>query len=914
MANRPSWRRWPRVFRRNPSSEVDDELRYHVDERVRDYIARGMDPEAAKRAALERLGDLERARSECAGLLAAERRAKARRVMMSISWLDVKLGLRMLAKYPGLSLVAVLGMSLAIAIGAASFAVVFEILDPTLPLDEGDRVVAIQNNHADTPADADRHVLHDFLVWRDELTSVQDVGAFRDDHRNLIAPGGSTELVRVAEMSASGFRVARVPPLLGRPIVDADEREGASPVIVMAYEEWQRRFDGDPEIIGRQVRLGSTLHTVVGVMPEGFRFPRFHKYWTPLRLNPSDYERGGGPAIEVFGRLADGVTLDHAQAELTTLARRIAVAYSETHEQLRTRIMPFMHPYMDLDDPRMQWVLHVYQLLVSTLLVLVAVNVAVLVYARTATRSGEIAVRSALGASRRRITAQLFVEALLLSSVAAAIGLTIASAALVWFQRFIEVVFEGEPPFFLDFGLSASVVAYGVALAVLGGAIVGVLPALEATGRRVQAGLQQLSSRGSQMQLGRTWTALIVGQVAIAVAVLPSAIHYTNELIRFADYDPGYAPQDFLGAQLVLARAESPPTAEADAYQRAYESRFANRSAALIRRLEAEPGVAVTFSSAGLGGESLRIEVDAAEPRSGVGAPGAAGPEGHAVLINQVDTDFFDVFGVPLLAGRGFDDADTREGSTSVIVNRTFAERVLGGDNVLGRLVRPVSRDDSDAGAVEDRWFEIVGVVPDFPNSRPFDDVDPRLYQPVAPGDIQSVRLSLRIRDGSMARLAARLRDITAVVDPELQLHGLRSHVELDRQLQRFTRAVPVAIMAATLSVVLLSAAGIYAMLSFTIARRRREIGIRSALGADARRILRAIFARSSAQLGMGVAAGLIIATAAEWVTGGSVMGGRASFVLPAVAALMLAVGLLAALGPARRGLAVEPTEALREE
>lgn len=168
--------------------------------------------------------------------------------------------------------------------------------------------------NARNPSLPNRRSLHDFLMWRDELKSVRDLSAFMSDQRNLIIPGRGVELVPIAQMTASGFRVARVPPVLGRPLLEEDEREGAPPVVVIAYEEWEGRFDGDPGIVGRPVRLGSEVHVVVGVMPEGFRFPVNHHFWVPLRLDPTDYERGGGPAILMFGRLADGVTLDQAQA------------------------------------------------------------------------------------------------------------------------------------------------------------------------------------------------------------------------------------------------------------------------------------------------------------------------------------------------------------------------------------------------------------------------------------------------------------------------------------------------------------------------------------------------------------------------------------------------------------------------
>jgi predicted permease len=925
------WRRWRRIFRSDARREVNEELDFHLEQRIREYTERGMDPEAARKAAEARMGDVERARDECAGILAAERRARERHMRLNVSWLDVKLGIRMLAKYPGLSLVSVLGMAVAIAIGAGVFGAIGAMLEPSLPLHGGDRIVAVQNNRADNPGNPDRQVLHDFVVWQTELTTVRDLGAFRRVDRNLIIEGRGTDLVQVAEMSAAGFRVARVPPVLGRPLVEDDERAGAPPVLVLGYEEWQRRFDGDPAIIGQTVRLGETVFTVVGVMPDGFRFPLNHGYWVPLRLDVLRYERGGGPSIEVFGRLSDGVTIDQARAQVGAIGRRMTAAYPETHEHLRPTIVPYAYTAFDVDSPGIAWLLYMVQFATSLILVLIAVNVAVLVYARTATRTGEISIRTALGASRGRVTAQLFVEALVLSGAAAALGLAIAAFALGWLERLL-VLEDSGVPYWFDLGVSGELIAYVAGLAVLGGTIVGVLPALKATGRKTYAGLQQLAARGSQMQLGRTWTALIVVQVGVAVAILPTAIYFASELVQYGAGDPGYPAEEFFRAYLTLEREESPPSAEADVYQRAFEARFEDRADALLRRFASEPGVDASFASTLFDwGPDRSFEIGAVEPPG----PAASPTRGATVeaAVSSVGVRFFDVFDAPILAGRGFTDVDAAEGATAVIVDRSFAER-MGGGNVVGRWIRDPRRGGPRPEDAEGApWLEIVGVVNDLPSRAALDDPAlPNVYSAATPGGIRaqggihetSVLIVVRARGGSTPAFMRRLRDVVASVEPRFQLHQLGNLAENEREARRAYRTVAASVAVAMLSVLLLSAAGIYAMLSFTVARRRREIGIRIALGADRRRILGGIFARAAAQLGAGVAVGLTLALALQWATGGRTMGNnwsavggelRDAFVLmPVVAAVVLAVGLLAALGPARRGLAVQPTEALREE
>ena len=900
------WQPWRRIFRQRPADEVREELDHHTDERVREYVARGMDEESARRAAHQRLGDLERVRTECTDLLARERRAGERRLRLHVSWLDVKLGIRMLAKYPGLSLVAVIGMAVAIAIGAGYFAGFGAMLDPSLPLDDGDRVVGLHPGVSRPGSDSEVSA-HDYIAWRDAMSTVREIGAFRSEHRNLITDEGRIELVEVVAITASGFQVARVTPAFGRPLLDEDERAGAAPVLVIAHEEWQRVFDGD-SILGRTVRLGETVHTIVGVMPQGFRFPINHRYWVPLSLDASTAQPEDAPSLRVFGRLEDGVTLARARAELATIGGRMAAAFPATHGHLRPIVLPYTHLLRGFEALEAELAIRAIRLALSLLLVIVALNVAVLVYARTVTRTGEIAVRSALGASRRRVIAQLFVEALVLAVVASAIGLTLAAVALRLINDWIRR--SGEAAFWIDFGLTPGVILYVALLAILAGTIVGVLPALKATGRHLQLGLQQFSARGSAMQLGRMWSVLIVGQVAVAVAALPAAVDSAEQSLRLGIRAPSPAAHGLLTATVVMQREAFSVAPDSAASERAFRARFADRAAELIRRLEAQPGVTgVTFADQFPGRERYaRVEVErAVEPLDTT-------PTLLGTRTSRVAIDLFEVFDVSLLAGRGFVPADTRIGATSVIVSTSLAERIGGGASVLGRRVRYA---EQEGGAAPGPWLEIVGVVPDFaydfttPSS--FDPFQPRLFHAAAAGYVHPATFVLRF-DGEPAPFARRLRDIAAAVDPLLTLESVETVVAAWKRSQQAMGALGLMILAVMISVLLLSAAGIHAMMSFTVAKRRREIGIRSALGADPRRVLTAIFRRAAAQLGSGVLAGLFLVTLVDRVTRGDMMDGRALFLVPAVALLMVVIGLLAALGPARRGLAIQPTEALREE
>lgn len=878
---------------RSAEERMDEEIRFHLEMETERYVREGMTPEDARR----------RARLDFGGVEGHKEEMRAGR---TLPWraglsLDLRLAWRMLVKYPGLTVVGGLGIALAVATAACFSDMTGALLRSTLPFDEGERVVAIESWDVEAGA-PERRILADYAVWRDELKTVEDLGAWSPVTRNLIVPGGQTGPVEMAEMTASGFRATRVAPLLGRTLVEEDEQAGAPPVAVIGYDVWQTRFGGDPNVLGREVKLGGTVHSVVGVMPEGFGFPVSHGLWTPLRADVGGYAGREGPATFVFARLAPGVTMEGAQAELATIGRQMAAALPETQEQIRPRVVPYTTQFI---PSMLGWELALAQSLIVLLLVVICVNVAVLVYARTVTRSGEIAVRSALGASRQRIVGQLFAEALVLSTGAATVGLLFAAFVLEWFQTAAGE--HGSLSFWVEFGLSPTTVLYVGGLAVLGGAIVGVAPALKATGRSLRVGLGELGG-GTGMRLGPTWTVLIVAQVAIAVAVMPTAVYGAWNHIRYGFARADFAAEEFLTARLEMDGDPAAPTDAASA------TRYGDRLAELVARLEAEPSVeAVTFGAHPVVATlPATIEI---ERSSG----SADSPSEHNIRTNHLDVGFFDSFGVQVLAGRDFRPGDAGAAATAVIVNRAFVEEVLGGRNPIGRQVRYTWRHDSsppltDGAAESDVWYEVVGVVSD----QLVIGVDPgeseaRVYHPLAAGQIQPVSMALRIRAGSSGDFAPRLREITAAVDPTLQLHDVLPFDESLQQKQRLLRFVGLAIALVTLSVVLLSAAGIHAMMSFTVARRRKEIGIQAALGARPRRLLLSIFSRAAGQLAIGLAVGVAVASLLNGMAQ-NLTGAHTVFFVSAAAGLMMLVGLLATLGPARRGLRIQPMEALRAD
>jgi putative ABC transport system permease protein len=816
------------------------------------------------------------------------------------SWLDFKVGLRMLAKYPGVSLIGGLAMAFAICVGASAFELVTQLFHPRLPVPDGDRIVAIRLVDAQS-SDVEQQATYDFVRWRDQLTTVDELGAFDESSQNLAIEGSGVEPIDVVEISASAFRLMGDPPALGRTLLASDEAPGAPAVVVIGHDVWQRRFGGDPAVVGRSVRLGSTQATVVGVMPAGFAFPIAHSLWVPLRLSAHEGPREG-PAIRVFGRLADGASLVDAQTELDAAGARLAAAEPDTHAHLRPRVLPYARSVYDFSAWRSAGTLSSNVVLVL-LLVLICSNVGLLMFARAASRESEIVVRSALGASRTRIVLQLFAEALVLGGVAAVVGLAATGTTLRWAIGILEF---GLPtvealPFWIRDTLSPATIVYAAMLTVLGAAIAGVVPGLKVT-RGLQARLRASSAGAGGPRMGGVWTAVIVAQIAVTVALPIPAFSIRGDAEALRRIDPGLDPASYLVARLEMDYAR------ADSSVAAFHARAGRTYAELERRLGAEPAVGgVTFGDRlpRMSYAQRPIEVDSggAEPRD----PGWTWP-GYRVARSSVGVGFFDAFAAPVLSGRGFHMADTAPGQRVVIVNQSFVERVLGARNPIGRRLRYLN-DGSGTGPAP--WHEIVGVVPDLGTARGPSPIAPAVYHPVTPNAIYPLQVAVRVH-GDVRAFMPRLREIGTAVDPALRLYARPMETVRDEGVRAIGFAVRLILVACAVAL-LLSLAGIYATMSFALARRTREIGIRVALGASARGIVISVFRRPLTQLGLGIAAGAVLVL---WLMGGTqrLLPIEELAVLGVYVVFMAGVCVLACIVPTRRALRVEPTEALRSD
>ncbi len=832
---------------------------------------------------------IERVRENAGHLLAAR-----------VSALDVRLAARLLVKHPGLTIVGGIAMTFAIAVGAATYAFIDKFVHPDVPLPGGDRIVSIRARDVATGR-LERRIAADFARWHGQLTSVTVLGAGRTATRNLTPPGGLAEPAAVAEVTAAAFEVAGVAPLFGRGIALADEAPGAPLVIVLGHELWRERFGANPSVVGTETLLGASPAIVVGVMPEGFRFPIAHDAWVPLRLPATPEAPRTGQNIAVWGRLADGRALEEARAEFEVLAAAAAADWPQTHQHLRLEVQPFALGAMDL-TPAVTWLLLSVNLFIGLLLVLAAANVALLMFARAAARESEVLVRSALGASRGRLVAQFFVEALLLGGLSAALGLAVAAAGLrAGLQIFQLSAAEGERlPFWFTPDLSPGTVLYTVLLTMLAALIAGVLPALKIT-RGLQAGLRETTAGGGGLRFGGIWTAVIVAQVAVTVTFPAVTFFVQRDAWQIEAIDLGVSADSYLVAR--VSADDDVPLEQVRA-----------KVSAVADRLRAQAGVqSVTFADRlPMMYHPVRvIELDA-----GPSAPREEDLGGYVTSNAGVDATFFETLDAPMLAGRAFTAAEVAGRHPVVVVNESFVRQVLGGHPAVGRRIRHIRLEewnDAPPQTGEQPWMEIIGVVRDMGMGVPPDPRVAGYYLPASFSHNADLHLALRVA-GDPTRLSGAVRAAAAATDRELRvadLQPLSGVADAELRFIEFWFRVTAGVSTIAL---LVSLAGIYAVMSFTVSRRTREIGIRIALGSSRLPVVLAILRRPLWQVSAGiVCGGLLTAIFVSQVYGGELSPMQVGLLL-AYAVVMLAVCLLAVVVPARRALSIDPTEALRAD
>jgi predicted permease len=804
----------------------------------------------------------------------------------------------MLVRYPVLTAVGTVSLAAAIALGASAFAFISLLLWPRMPLPDGDRIVVVTHRNLAENRNEPR-VTADYLRLRGGTSTLTDFAAGRALARTLTMGDGIVEPVVVAEVTASMFSMARVAPIAGRTLTMGDTAAAASPVMVLGERIWRERFASDPAIVGRVVLLSNVPTTVVGVMPAWFRFPSNYEVWQPLKLDEAGARPGAGMAIRIWARLEPGVTYAQADAELAALSARAAADWPVTHEHVRATVGSPMQAMVN--DPQERVLITSVNGFIALLVLLVSGNVALLMFARAATRESEIVVRSALGASRARLVAQFLTEALVLSAIGGTVGLLLAQQVMAWgVTTFSTVANDGDLlAFWITPTLPPLSIAYGVGLSLVAAAVTGILPAIKMT-RRVSSRLRETAAGGGGLSFGGIWTVAIVGQIAVTM-VFPAIMFFLGaEYRRTESQDIGVPADRYLSAS--LGRESYMP-----------QSRFE----AVVRRvrddLAATPGIGSVTVADKLplmwnGFYLVEVEGGGAVPLE------AEFGDSYRATSAAVEADFFETFEAPPIAGRLFTSGDYAGSARVVVVNQSFVDKVLGGRNAIGRRIRFTRASGGGqvppAGPIP-TWFEIVGVVRDVGMALPPNPNTAGVYVPLTLRSVPAVMIAARV-NGDMTAAINALRSITLNADPTLRVADVQPLSRIPVNGLRTMSYVLRALCIAGAVGFVLALSGLYAVMSFAVSRRTREIGLRVALGSSRARVLLAVLRGPTTQAALG-----------------SILGGVLAFLLlpmavdltPAVAIGFLAyavvvfvVCLLASVAPARRALRVNPIAALRAD
>jgi putative ABC transport system permease protein len=805
---------------------------------------------------------------------------------------DSRYALRTLLKTPGYTLVAVLALALGIGANAAIFSFVDVLLLRPLPYPHADRLFVPVSIHRARNLDRASISYADYEDWRRETDLFDAVAVFQPSSTTLTSDTGDAETVSTAIVSEDYFRLTEVLPLMGRGLGPADTAfDASSRVVVIASGLWQRRFGGDPAIVGQQVRVGGLPHTIVGVLPPRATYPEETQLFLPLvhrRFAPEDLQRRDNLIFLGLARLADGVTREQAEARMQAIAARLAQEDPAARQGWTNGLVPLREYIV---DPPMRIALYALFGAVGAVLLIACANLANLTLVRGAGRAREMGVRLALGASRGRLVRQLAAESLLLGLFGGVLGLAAAWAAVPALASLVPPT----APFIEFVALDGRVLVVAAALTLVTVAGVGLLPAFT-TSAVDPAGALRDGARGASH--GRATSAvrntLVVAEIAIAVVLLVSAGLLVRSLGRITSTAPGVDLDRVLAARIGVPGARYTPARRVEF--------FRTLSASLNEQAGVQAAAATSFVPAGGGGFGLGrvfLAEGAPEPPAGPDVP---------AMWTVITSDYFRVVGIPLVEGRTFDDRDASDSRPVIIVSESFAARMFPNGDASGRRVRSW-RD-------ENVYREIVGIVRDVPFDSLRDRNQSIVYVPHAQQGWGGMTVVVRAESGSPASLAPALRQVVRSLDPELALSNVGTLEVFARNSVAQERLSAVLMGALAALALGLAVLGVYGIMSYSVSLRRREMGLRLALGAAPRDLYRLVLRRGLLLTGVGLAIGLAGAVAASRALQGLLFE-IDPFDPVAFAGMVIALGvtaLVASIIPARRAARADPLVALRAD
>ena len=887
-----------RVFKTSVREEVEEELDFHLEKRTREYQDMGMSRKEARRVAEARFGDLPRVVSDLEGIGKRRDEVMARQEWWGESMGDIRYAIRQLRRSPGFAVVAVMTLALGIGANTAVFSVINGVLLKPLPYEAPEELVSVTS--AFPSMDFDRFWISppEYFELREWNRVFADIGGYRTgtasietDDRPLRIPS--------AVASWSFFPTMGVGAALGRTFTEDEDLPGATPVALISDGLWRRAFGRDSGVIGKTVRLNGVASTIVGVMPAGFDVEDAGvDVWTPLQIDPNDHvNRRGNHFLNLVARLENGRTLGQAQADLDRLEVRWEEEFPATH-----RPSAESHPFRATDfrtdvlgdvRPAMMLLLGA----VVFVLLIACANVANLLLARSETRSQELAVRVAMGAGQGRLVRQLLTEGMTLALLGGTLGLAFGHYAL---QGLLRVNPDGVPRV-EEIGLDGSVVLFTGGVSIVTGLLFGLAPLVNTTLARVGSRLKEGGTRTTRSSAGQAARRLLViGEVALAVILLTGSGLMLRSMAALQDVDLGFQTENLLTMQVNLPAADYPTPVDVGAF-----------FTTALDRIRALPGVVTATAMSGL--PPLRTLAANDTGFEGVEQT-ADGPPHNVDYWTAIDADYAETMGIQILEGRGFEPADALAETPAMLVNERLARTFYPGQSPVGRRISP-------GGGSEPTWFTVLGVVADMKQAGVNNEAGTELFF-YSPQISQSGAFAYRTHnflirtDRNPLGLSAAVRGLLGEIDSSLPV----SDVQTMEQNVTTSMAQP-RFMTLLLSLfagvaLMLAAIGTYGVMSYSVAERNREIGIRMAMGAESSSVLGMVLKQGGALAGLGLVIGVAGSFGLTRFLGAQLYEVSATdlgaFV---IAPLFLAlVAVAACYFPARRATRVDPVTALQAD
>ena len=864
---------------RSVDHDLDDEVEFHIDMQTEKNLRLGMTPGEARRAAVIAFGGRERFKEDA--------REEVRSRLLEDLVQDLRYGLRMLRRSPAFTAIATLSLALGIGANTAVFSVVNAVLLRPPPYFEPDRLVII-GVKMDTEDRGSTHSAADFRAIEEQGRSFSAVGAMASAGGfTLTGLGDEAEQVPGTAISPGVIPALGVAPLIGRPALAGEDRPGGQRTVVVSHQFWREKLDASPAAVGRQLVLDGESHLITGVMPAGFTLPKrpTDQLWPVLQLAPPEWR---APFyLRVVGRLAPGIAPAQAMAELQTLAAAVKAKYPQSPPHW-SYVIEDLRSWLVGDSSATVLMLYAA---VALVLLMAAANVANLFLARATTRLPELAVRTALGAGRGRLVRQLITESTLVALIGAALGLVLA----IWGVEFLSKAMPGGMPQVRAIRIDPAVLAFTAAVTLLVGIAIGLVPGLHLPRDGVGARLRDGARGSAGAERRRISAALVIGEFALALTVLVGAGLAVNSLLRLQRVDSGARADGVLVARLAVPEARYDTPEKVDGF---FDE--------TMRRVSAIPGVTGTAVSMAIPPHRLAM-TNPYTPEGKVYASGESAPVAEELLVSP---EYFTVLGIPLRRGRAFTDAD-REGAPGVaIINETFASTAFPGQDAMGRWIQ--TGDPSP----DSEKLTIVGIVPDVKYDGLASGPAPTIYVPYKQALWwRSMYMLVRTTGDPLASVAA-VRAAVAAIDPQIPVHQPRTlewFVEESVAEPRYRALLLSAFGALAL---VLAGAGIYGVMSYTVNQRRKETGVRLALGATSGDVMRLVIRDGMRLAVIGVVFGVALAVMSTRVLSTMLFGVSPldPLTFGAMAVFLAVVGLLACAIPARRASRTDPMAAIRAD